>query len=290
MHKGWDMKKYILLPILIYSISVSANVLTAERSESLTNSSIKDICRYVTSDHLSDIRHVNDLYQELKSLTREKNLLDKSEKIHALVYQINEYSKRIRYLSRPEWSSENIPIELIWTVNHSLFYDESVFLNLKKSILLRRDDQGISYVFNRNLTAGDFVSPLNSFITGLKSKAIDPDLGKYLIMTNTRSLISDKKILKSYFLNSENNDVKNYLAINPRILRTESEIDHNFIIKYKKNVTALEACQMLNTLLFEVEISYTVYEPTPTDKTQKIKVIKKDIIYLTARNEADNVL
>ena len=282
------MTKYILLSILIYSISTSANVLTAERSESLTNSSIKDICRYVTSDHLSDIRHVNDLYQELKVLTREKNLLDKSEKIHALVNQINEHSKRIRYLSRPEWSNESIPIELTWVVNHNLFYDETNFLKLKKSMLLRREDQGIPYVFNRNLVADDFVSPLNSFILGLKSKAIDPDLGKYLIAASTRSSIFDKKILKSYFLNSENNDVKNYLVMNPHLLRTESEIDHNFIIKYKKNVTTLEACQMLNTLLFEIEISYTVYEPTPTDKTQKIKVIKKDMIYLTARNEADN--
>lgn len=284
------MKKYFLLSILIYSASAPANVIRAERSESLTNPGIKHICSYVTSEHLNDIQHVDDLYQKLKEITLQKDLLDKSKIIHEIVFQINEYSKRIRYLARPEWSSERIPIELTWVVNHDLFYNESTFLNLKKAILFRREDQGIPYVFNRNLVAGDFVSPLNSFIAGLKNKAIDPDLGKYLIMTNTRSSILEKKLLKSYFMNTENEDVKNYLALNPRLLRTESEIDHNFVIKYQKNATTLEICQMINTLLFEVEVSYAVYEPDPSDNTKKVKVIKKDMLYLTARNEAAHVL
>lgn len=282
------MKKYSLMFLWLYSINLSANVITPYRSDSLNNPHIKNICRQARSNHQSDIQQVNELYNELKILTTQKNILDKAEKIHSLITQINETSKRIRYLSMPEWNTETIPIELIWTVEHQLFYDETDFLNIKQTVLLAdRQDFGLPYGMARNLICGSYVSPLNSFIFD-RTKPPHPDLGKYLVLTNTRSSITGKKIIKSFFLNSENEDVRRYLALSPKMVCSEYEIDMSFYIAYKKNVTLLEACQMLDTLLFQVEVTYVVYERDPLNKDKNIRIEKKETIFLTAKNKDDN--
>lgn len=57
------------------------------------------------------------------------------------------------------------------------------------------------------------------------------------------------------YLNSANTDITEYLDFNPPYLRIWDKIERSFHICLVKNVTALEACQFLNTMLFEVRIS-----------------------------------
>lgn len=181
--------------------------------------------------------------------------------------------------------AEIFQIELKWNVLNEIFYNEEDFLELKQTTLLFENDNFTEfYAYDRAFFWGDYIHPLNSFYYD-PNKPLHPDLGKYLDELNTRSSITRKKLIRASLNNSEWTEAGHYLSLNPRILMSEFDIDYGFPVVFKKNVTGLEACQILNTLLLEIEVSYAVYEPDPADKSKKIKIEKKDIIYLSAKSE-----
>lgn len=281
------MKTYLISGILVFSTLAPAAVILAERSDSLNTSSLKSICQQMTTNHLDDIQHMNSLYQELKALIAENSSsdpsADKVAKIDFLLSQIKEYSKRIQYLSKPEWNSESIPIELTWKVNYDIFYDDSQYLNLKKRI-----DDDVSAIKDRQLLARlSQIRGLLPFVGGGRLMPSVQDLKEYFSFK--RNHVENKEITQGLFLNFENTDIKNYLFLQPiHFNRSEYETDRSFIITYKKNVTALEACQFLDTLLFEVEISYVKYLQGLMEADQKIKIKGKKTIFLIYKNEGNN--
>lgn len=221
------MKKYLLMCILMYATLSHAEVILAEASASLTDPELKNICRQMTSDHLSDIQHLNSLSEELKKVIADDNSINKSDKMSFLMAQIKDYADRIRFISKPEWNSETIPIILTWTVSNKLFFDNSEYLKLKSK-------------------------------------------NPFLYLTYPYSYISDKKLTKAYFLNSENQDVAKDLSLEPLWpFRSSYEKDRSFVIVYNKSVSALEACQFLTTLMFEVDISFVQTIFNSTGKLQK---------------------
>ena len=230
------MKKYLLIFILMCSVSSRGEVILAKASASLTDPELKNICRQMTSDHLSDIQHLNSLSEELKRVIADDNSINKSDKISFLMAQIKDYADRIRFISKPEWNSETIPIILTWTVSNKLFFDNSEYLKLKSKNVL-------------------------------------------LSLTYPHSYISDKKLTKAYFLNSENQDVAKDLSLEPLWpFRSSYELDRSFVIVYNKSVSALEACQFLTTLMFEVDVRYVQMIFNSSYKFQKK-------IYLIYKNE-----
>ncbi len=194
-------------------------VIVAKASGILRNPSLHSLCRRMPGNHLADIESLERAYQELSAN------VDQADKVSELVREIKEISSRIRFLANPEWNSENIPVEINWKIPNSFFFDDSEFLRLKDSV---RD------------------APFG------KSK----DFAQYFQAMLKRPSITEKKLISAEFLNSANTDIARFLNLAPWTNDSEYETDRSFTIRLAKNVTALEACQFLNTMLFEVRISY----------------------------------
>lgn len=222
------MIRMCLLAIsFIYCELALSAVLMAKGNSVLNDPELQKICTQMTSNHIYDLVRLNDLLDELQILTAQNGFVAAPEKVHALVTQINDYSKRIQHLTKPEWNTEVYPIVLTWTVRHDLFFDNSEYLALKGKI-----------------REGQFGWAV--------------DLPKYLMFQY--NYIEEKKLISAKFLGMENTDVLPFFDLHAADLqRTEFEEDHNFIIRYKKNATALEVCQFFSSLKFQVKISYVQY-------------------------------
>lgn len=247
------MNIFLTSAIFLIAIQAQAQVIISKGSSILSDPGLRNICRQMTSDHLNDIAELNQLYKELKLVIDQNYFADNSEKISSLVNQIKEYSGRIQYLSKPEWNTETIPIQLTWTVSNDLFFDNSDYLKLKGEVQAKWSGR-------------------------------PPNLYKYI--TYNVDHVSEKKLISTKFLNSTKSDISEFLSLDGSSdYRSEYARDRSFVIVYKKNVTALEACQFLKTLLFEVKISFVKYinlgdyhSKLGSDKT----------IYLIYRNEVED--
>lgn len=218
------MKFYFTGIMFLLGSSADSQMIVAGGGSSLAAPALREICGQMTAGHLEDIEKLNALYRELKLLTEQTDFTAHAEELHALVRQIKAYSARIRFMAKPEWNSENIPVQLRWMVPHSIFFDNTDFLKLKQKI--------------RDAPVGRSVH-----------------IGQFLMFR--QNLITGKSIVRAEFLNSENADIRQFLSLKTMDgRRTEYDNDRNFVISYTKNVTALEACQFLQTLVFEVQISY----------------------------------
>lgn len=187
--------------------------------------------------------------------------------------------------SATDKKTKTFPVELSWLVFNEIFYNDYDFLDLKHAALFSDNDNWISYGFERKHYYGDLISPLDSFDYN-PTKPLHPDLGKYLEALNTRSTVTEKKLIRAYLAGAEWKEAGQYLLLNPRVLMSELGIDLSFPIVFKKNITASEACLLLNTLRLEIEVSYVVYEIDPSDNSKKIRVEKKSTVTLTALEES----
>lgn len=188
-------------------------VIVLEGRNEISSPGLGDICRQMQSNHLEDLDVLERAYQRLTVSTD-------ADQISEILKQIKKISTRIRFLAKPEWNSENIPIVIRWDVPNSFFFDNSEYLKIKAAI-----------------RSGEW-----------------DNLGKFVL--SPPGYVLDKALIKAEYLNAENNDIIKFLSLNPDDYRSEYLSDRSFLIKLKKNVTALEACQFLKTLTFEVKISY----------------------------------
>lgn len=246
--------------------TVQAQVLVSNGSSVLSSTTLQAMCRQMPGNHLEDLDSLERTYQELADSTD-------TDKISELVSQIKEISSRIRFLAKPEWNSENIPIKITWEVPHLLFFDNSDYLDLKQEVRAwaygRWEHPDIlQAVRDTGFGRGPF---------GFAGFGGPPDLGRYFMASP--GYVSEKSLIKAEYLNSENQDITRFLSLKPDDYRGEYFSDRSFLIQLKKNVTALEACQFLKTILFEVKISY--------EETLLGRPIKSEKnIFLLYRNEA----
>lgn len=192
-------------------------VLVLEGRNKILSPALGAICRQMQSNHLEDLDALERTYQQLASSTD-------ADQISEFLGQIKEISSRIRFLARPEWNSESIPVEITWDIPNSFFFDNSEYLALKQAV--------------RNAPVGRA-----------------PELAKYLI--TMPGYVSEKSLVKAEYLNSENQQIIKFLSLKPDDYRDEYSKDRSFLIRLKKNVTTLEACQFLTTMIFEVKINYS---------------------------------
>ena len=281
----------IIILILHFSIISEAHVIFSKPSASLNTNEIKNVCKQMSSNHLEDIQQLDILYKELRFLNANNDVYEiptiqkKMDRIHSLVLQIKETTARIRYLLKPEWNIESIPLELVWEVPLSLFYNDSQYLDLKKRFKNNVAENQESRRLEKYLQGQDSHSLLmeslgnaNGFSNSIE---LDSEIFNSYITFNKNS-VSNKQIEKSFFLNSENQDIKKFLFLNYRpINRSEYDNDRSFLILYKKNVTLLEACQFLNTLVFDIDIHYNFY-------ALGIKILDQKKINLIHKSETPN--
>ena len=281
------MKLFLMNWILVFSFIAQGQVILAVPSKSLNNPEIKAICKQMSSNHLEDIDQLDRLYQELKVLNKNDKTADvqdiqnKADKVHTLILQIKEISSRIRYLLKPEWNIESVPIELIWEVPYSLFYDDTEYLDLKKQFNDDVADKLEKQRAAKFLAAQDSNSLARSLIGDYQGAyggiGVDDDL-LYKYITYNKNRVDVKEVENSIFLNTQNESIKEYLSLHHQpIDRTEYQADRSFLINYKKNATLLEACQFLNTLFFEVDIHYTYFAfDLKFQQNKKINLIYKN--------------
>ncbi len=271
--------KLLAALVLLLVHPVQAQVIVSKGSGVLASPALQAMCRQMHSNHLEDLDSLERTYQELANTTD-------ADKISDIVRQIKEISSRIRFLAKPEWNSENIPIEITWVVPHLLFFDNSDYLDLKQDVrdwgnewrahagLMQavRDASGdAGFGWGPFGDAGFGRGPFGD--TGFGRP---PDLGRYLM--GKPEYISEKALIKAEYLNSENQDITKFLSLKPDDYRGEYLEDRSFLVVLKKNVTALEACQFLKTIMFEVKISYIQTAFGSTYESEKN-------IYLIYRNE-----
>ncbi len=255
---------------------VHAQVFVSEGSSVLSSTALQAMCRQMPGNHLEDLDSLERTYQELANSTD-------TDKISGLVRQIKEISSRIRFLAKPEWNSENIPIEITWEVPHLLFFDNSDYLDLKREVRAwaygqREHPDILQAVRDTGFGSWGFAD-VGFGGWGFADVGFGgpPDLGRYFMARP--GYVSEKSLIKAEYLNSENQDIIKFLSLKPYDYRGEYFIDRSFLIQLKKNVTALEACQFLKTILFEVKISYEetlLGRPVKSEKN----------IFLLYRNEA----
>lgn len=281
------MNQFISICLLFFTTVSQAQIFVAKRSESLNSTELRTICKEMSSNHLEDIHQLEVLYSELKLLNAPNensdilSIIKKADQIHSLIEKIKEISKRIQLVLKPEWNTESIPIKLVWEIPYSIFYDDTEYLNLKSnfknSISEGQDEALLSQALNSEDVQLPFAKEFKNNFERRKAVRIDPNIF-YRYITYNRNLVTDKKINKAFFLNSENSDVKEYLTLNFNpIDRSEYLQDRSFLISYEKDATILEACQFLNTLVFEVDIQYRVFIfGTKNEYMKKINLIYKN--------------
>lgn len=232
----------VLLAVLLWLVNPAhAQVIVAKGGGILSSPSLHSLCRRMPGNHLTDIESLERAYQELAAN------VEQADKVSELVREIKEISSRIRFLANPEWNSENIPVEITWKIPHSLFFNDSEFLDLKQAI------QDPPFGFSRQTRI------------------------KYFKAYFQHPSISEKTLIRAEYINSANTDIASYLQLDPFLVRTEYETDRSFVIRLVKNVTALEACQFLNTMLFEVRIGYRFYfAGTPYNAEKNIFLIYRN--------------
>lgn len=208
----------LLYAVVLWVLNqAQAQVFISKGNWQLANPGLHAVCRQMHGNHLQDLDTLESLYQEVAQSTD-------ADHISGLVDQIKEISSRIRFLARPDWNSENIPVEITWDIPNSFFFDNSEYLALKQAV---RD------------------APVGRA----------PELAKYFITMPGH--VSEKSLIKAEYLNSENQDIIKFFSLKPDDYRDEYSKDRSFLIRLKKNVTALEACQFLKTIMFEVKINYS---------------------------------
>ena len=279
------MKKYFIFCSLLILFNAEAVVISAKSNNSLHDPQLINICQQMGSNHLNDIKQLHGLYQDFISLITTEISLVNSEKITSLSEQIKVLSEKIQYLTKPEWNYESIPVYLTWTIPYNIFFDDSAYLNNKREIKAMQIavSSSRSLGFKPNSPIID-AGVIIRYRHGININSLDLDTQ----LLSKNNIVFDKKIKKAFFLNSENEDVKNYLFINPNGLwRSDNEEDESFVIVYKKEATAIEACQFLNTLAFEIEIDYA--ESFFTDVFDERTIYKnKKTIVLTYNNGTEN--
>lgn len=243
---------------------VQAQVLVSEGSSVLSSPALQAMCRQMPGNHLEDLDSLERTYRELANSTD-------ASKIYELVSQIKEISSRIRFLAKPEWNSENIPIEITWEVPHLIFFDNSDYLDLKQDVRAANFGWVHSDLIQTIRDAGFGEGPFADAGFGGP-----PNLGRFLMAQP--GYVSEKSLINAEYLNSENQAITKFLSLKPEDYRDEYSRDRSFLIRLKKNVTALEACQFLKTILFEVKISYV-------ETLLGIKTKNEQNIFLLYRNE-----
>lgn len=256
-----------LLAALVFWLvnPVQAQVIVSKGSGVLASPALHAMCRQMHSNHLEDLDSLERTYQELANTTD-------ADKISDIVRQIKEISSRIRFLARPEWNFENIPIEITWEVPHLLFFDNSDYLDLKQDVRdLGNEPRAYAGLMQAVRDAG-----FGGWGFGDAGFGRPPDLHRYLL--GPPGYVSEKALIKAEYLNSENQDITKFLSLKPDDYRGEYLEDRSFLVVLKKNVTALEACQFLKTIMFEVKISYVETAFGSTYESEKN-------IFLLYRNE-----
>lgn len=277
------MKKSILICITLFGAVSGADIISGRAGSSLRDPKLKNLCRSMGKDYLNEIDQINRLFIELKFLTSQVDSAGKSENIKNIVSRIREYSVHIQYLLKPEWNIETIPIDITWTVPKSIFFDDSEYLNNKKKTnemiaAFRKHEKGPFAL--QNIEVGPIYKYRNA------SDVESDNLRMALIFRH--NLVERKKIQKAIFMNSESRDIANYLILNPKgIWRTDEEEDLSFVIIYRKNATLLEACQLLNSLIFEIEVDFAM--AIPGQELEDASVLhEKKVINLIFNNEVEN--
>ena len=225
LSSGQAMPLDLQLPNLVIEepldLEPNTPVVISRGSGVLRSSALHSVCREIRENHLEDLNSLEKIYRELQAN------VDHADKVSELVSQIKEISSRIRFVAKPEWNSENIPVEIYWKIPHALFFDNSEYLDLKYRV---------------------------------QNEPLNPQLfRKYVDEMTKKSSITEKKLIHAEYLGSANPDIAGYLTLDALALTTEYGAERSFHIRIKKNVTALEACQFLNTMLFEVQISYDTH-------------------------------
>lgn len=181
-------------------------------------------CRRMQADFRTEFARLAELRGRIFRLLHAPEPAAHAAEIHALVGELSKASGHIRELAAPEWNREIWDLNLAWRIGRSeLFAGEREYV--RRLTEIRNNPRGLTAEKIKFLRAGPPLRVLNLQMDG------------------------------AWFLGEPNPDIKVYFDED-----AANDDRRGIRLTYRKKATALELCQFLPGLQFQVTVNYRVRE------------------------------